>query len=83
MCTFAKVNVADLEPVMEIFANARVFLNFSCHFVSCEWQSTGCATTPHAYTQYVLCVCVSVVRMNAIERAKLLHAARPSPFFFL
>lgn len=64
----------------ETFRQRLCFHYFGWHFVSCEWQSIGCATTPHAYIVYtvcVVCVCLSVVCMNAIERTKLLHAARP------
>lgn len=58
--TFTKLNINDLESTMKLFANA-CFHYFGWHFMSCEWQSIGCATTPHAYiqsTQYVSCVCV-------------------------
>lgn len=43
-------------------------IHWVCHYTACVYT---------VYTVCVVCVCLSVVCMNAIERTKLLHAARP------
>lgn len=58
------VHLKNLKVFKGTFCQCLCFLHFSWHFVWCEWQSIGCATTPHAYihsTQYVLYVCVCLL----------------------